>query len=143
VTSPHGQLDIDKLVDASQDSVWDAWTTEAGLARWWWSGWSDTVYTVDLRVGGRYHIEAPDAGVAVHGEYVVVDAPNRLEMTWVWVDDDGEGPLERVRVEFTNEDGRTRIRVRHVGPWTTPEPSENYRQGWEHVLAQLAAMPAG
>jgi uncharacterized protein YndB with AHSA1/START domain len=95
---------------------------------------------VDLRVGGRYRIEAPAAGIAVHGEYVVLDAPNRLEMTWVWVDEDGEGPVEQVAVDFVGEDGGTRVRVRHTGPWTTSDPSESYRQGWDHVLTMLAAV---
>ncbi len=135
----HDRLELDQRVEAPVAEVWDAWTTEAGLARWWWSGWDDTVYAVDARVGGAYRIEAPGAGIAVSGTYLGLDAPNRLEMTWIWSDGDGEGPEERVVVELRSDGDATIVRVVHTGPWTTPQPAAGYLEGWQHVLGQLAA----
>lgn len=136
----HDRLDVERYVAAPPEAVWTAWTTESGLARWWWAGWDDTTHHVDLRVGGDYRFTAPAAGIAVRGNYLAIDAPRRLEMTWVWIDDDeGEGPVETVVVELDPSGDGTRVRVHHRGPWTTDEPSERYRQGWDHVLDRLAA----
>lgn len=131
-------LHVSHRVAAPPEAVWDAWTTASGLARWWWSGWADTRYDVDARVGGRYRITAPAAGISVAGEYLALDPPRRIEMTWVWSDDDGDGPIEHVVVELLPGSPGTIVEVHHRGPWATPEPSENYRQGWEHVLGRLA-----
>lgn len=133
------RLCVDRLVGAAPAAVWDAWTTEAGLARWWWAGWDDTTYSVDARVGGGYRITAPAAGIEVRGDYLALEPPHRIEMTWIWSDEDGDGPVERVVVELVGEGDATRVRVLHTGPWTTPEPAANYAQGWDHVLDRLAA----
>lgn len=137
MSGPIDRLEVDRIVGASPQAVFDAWTTELGLARWWWSGWDDTTYTVDARVGGTYRIAASGAGIAVSGRYVALDCPHRIEMTWVWSDEDGEGPVEHVVVEFVAEGDATRVRVRHTGPWTTTVSAANYLQGWEHVLGRL------
>lgn len=135
-------LHLDRLIGAPPEDVWRAFTTAEGLATWWWHTWPDTRYTIDARVGGSYRIEAAAHGIAVHGEYRVLDAPNRLAFSWIWCDeDDGmmvEGPIEEVEVTFTATGSGTRVEVRHTGPWTTLEPAENYRQGWDFVLDALA-----
>lgn len=136
-------LQLDRLIGAPPEDVWRAWTTADGLATWWWHTWPGTRYTVDARVGGSYRIEAADHGIAVRGEYRVLDAPDRLAFSWIWcAEDDGvtvEGPVEEVQVTFTTDGSGTRVEVRHTGPWTTPAPAENYRQGWDFVLDALAA----
>jgi uncharacterized protein YndB with AHSA1/START domain len=132
------ELRIDRLIASTAKAVWDAWTTEAGLARWWWAGWDDTVYEVDLRVGGSYRITAPTAGIAVGGEYLELDPLRRISMTWVWSDADGVGPVEHVVVELQPDGSSTNVRVHHTGPWTSAETASNYLEGWHHVLDRLA-----
>ena len=133
-------LRLERVVSAPPERVWEAWTTAEGLASWWWSHWPDTTYAVDLRIGGAYLIENPTHGVGVTGEFVSIDEPRSLEMTWVWLDDGDRGDVERVAVTFTPEgDTSTRVTVVHTGPWTTPEPAENYALGWNVTLDQLGA----
>lgn len=133
------QLAVRQVVHAPVEAVWKAWTTAAGLATWWWSGWDDTTYDVDFRVGGAYRIAVPSAGIAVSGEYLDVREPEHIAMSWIWEDDDGTGPVERVEVDVSRDGVTTVVDVRHTGPWTTPEPAANYEQGWRHVLGVLAA----
>ena len=61
-------------------------------------------------------------------------------MTWFWSDDGGDGPQEQVVVEFTPDGDATTVVITHTGPWSTPEPAANYEQGWNDVLAALAAV---
>lgn len=138
MTEPFEGLCIERFVDAPPTSVWQAWTTEEGLARWWWAGWSDTTHRVDLRVGGGYRFASPTAGIAVHGEYLLVEPPQRIEMTWIWSDDGEPGPTEHVSVELEPNGAGTTVRVRHTGPWTSASAADDYRDGWHHVLARLA-----
>lgn len=138
----HGQLVVRQVVHAPPAIVWRAWTTAEGLATWWWASSGDTTYEVDARVGGAYRISLASAGIAVSGEYLVLDAPHRLEMSWVWEDGDGAGPVERVEVSFDGDESATSVSVRHTGPWSSPEPAANYRQGWQHVLGALATSPS-
>ncbi|MFE7506439.1 SRPBCC domain-containing protein [Promicromonospora sp. NPDC057488] len=132
------RLELSRTFPFGQELLWSAWTTEEGLAKWWWNTWPDTRYFVDGHIGGRYRIEATDKGIAVHGEYLRWDPCELLEFSWIWADNGHEEPEERVRVTFAPDEDGTRVTVLHTGPWTTPEPAENYRQGWSFVLDALA-----
>lgn len=133
-----GELVVERMIEAPVDAVWEAWTTASGLATWWWTGWEDTSFEIDLRIGGRYRITAPSVGVGVSGEFVELAPPHHLVMTWVWEDADGNGPVERVTVDLTDDGAFTVVRVHHSGPWATAESAADYEQGWNHVLAALA-----
>ncbi|WP_134764827.1 SRPBCC domain-containing protein [Nocardioides sp. 1609] len=130
-------LHLDRTVDASPATVWAAWTTSEGLAGWWWSHWPGTTYDVDARTGGRYRIEAPEAGVGVTGEYVELDAPRRLVQTWEWLDDGVPGVTDRIEVTLTAEGAGTRVDVVHVGPGMDADSRADYASGWAFVLDAL------
>jgi uncharacterized protein YndB with AHSA1/START domain len=135
-------LDLTRTFAAPRERVWHAWTTADGLATWWWSHLPGTTYAVDLRVDGAYRIEATAAGFGVAGRFVDVVAPERLSMTWTWLDESTPGPEEHVAVTFTEVPGGTRLDLRHTGPWTTTQPVEDYRTGWAQTLDALEALTA-
>lgn len=141
----HDTLRLHRVVAAPPARVWEAWTAEEGLASWWWHHLQDTTYAVDLRVGGDYRFEAASQGFGVTGEFLRIEEPHRLEMTWVWLDDGERGAIEKVVVTFTPEKhaASTRIDLVHTGPWTTPEPADNYAIGWSSTLDQLQTTVAG
>ena len=131
-------LTFTRAVATDPNSAFDAWTDPAELARWWWPQWPDTHYELDVRVGGSYRIHSAQVGMGIRGEYMAVDRPDGFTMTWVWVED-GETPpaepesVDTVQVSFTATDGGTTVTIVH----TTGVAAENYRQGWEDVLARL------
>ena len=125
-------------IDAPVHEVWDAWADADALAAWWWTHWDDVEVEADVRPGGRYRIEASRHGIAVSGEYLVVEPARRLAFTWVWIDDDGASRDEAVDVAFAESGGGTTIVVRHTGPWDDDAPADAYRQGWDFVLAELS-----
>ena len=139
-------LVITRLVPATPEQLWLSWTTEPGLATWWWHTWPDTRYRVDARVGGEYRIEAADHGFGVRGTFEAVEAPSRLVFSWVWYElADGvasEEPDDQVQVVFTPHPTGTLQQLTHTGPWTDDEAAENYRQGWAFVLDALAGTGA-
>lgn len=127
------ELVVTQHVAAPVQEVWRAWTTADGWARWWWPHWADTEYAVDARPGGSYRASSAEGGVGVAGQFVTVDPPHLLELTWRW---DGEPDQDAVRVEFAEQDGGTRVTVRHR---TGPAGLDDYRQGWEFVLDHLGS----
>lgn len=133
----HDLLTMTRTFAADRERVWAAWTTAEGLATWWWAHLPGTSYAVDLRVGGSYRIEATAAGFGVAGEFTRVDPPHALEMTWTWLDDGVPGAVEQVALAFTEVADGTRLDLVHTGPWTTPQPAEDYRTGWTQTMDAL------
>lgn len=127
------ELVLTQQVAAPVDQVWTSWTSAEGWARWWWPQWTDTEYVVDARPGGTYLARSAGGDAGVSGEFTRIEAPHVLEMTWRW---DGEEVVDAVRVELAESDGGTLVTVRHR---TGSEGVENYRMGWEFVLANLAS----
>ncbi|MDR6969810.1 SRPBCC family protein [Leifsonia shinshuensis] len=136
-------LEVTRTVDAEPERVWAAIASAEGLRTWWWRHWSDVTIEADVRVGGRYRIEAPGAEIAVEGRYLVVEPPQRLAFGWRWIDADGSSVDEAVDITLSAAGRGTLVTVRHTGPWEDDAPAESYRQGWDFTLGELAAVLAG
>ena len=86
-------LRIERTFDAPAQAVFDAWTSEEVMRRWFHADpeWETPSAEVDLRVGGRLRVVMRDPKVGedhgASGEYTVIDPPQRLVFTWVWDDD--------------------------------------------------------
>jgi uncharacterized protein YndB with AHSA1/START domain len=133
------ELRLDRVILAPVSSVWSAWTTSAGLRRWWWNHWPDVEIDVDPVVGGRYRFSAPHADIVVSGAYLEVIEEQRLSFSWRWEDADGVQDGDVVDVVFSSVPEGTRVTVTHRGSWHDASASENYRQGWTFVLDALNA----
>lgn len=131
-------LVVEQVVPASPARVWAAWASASELARWWWPHLPDTRYEVDLRPGGGYRIESASAGIGVHGEFLAVDEPRLVVMTWVWLDGGEPQATERVEVHFSEHlEGATKVTVKHEVAGTD-EAVAAYESGWKAVLNRLA-----
>ncbi len=111
--------------------------------------WKGAETELEPRPGGVYRVMfAPE--VWVRGEYLIVEPPHRIVLTWGW-----ESPLELPRglrqvppgssiVEFTfvpDGDG-TIVRVRHTG-LPTSEAHWAHGTGWRVYLPRLAVVLRG
>ena len=113
--------------------MWRALTDPDAVAAWFWPPSFDTVVSVDLRVGGRYRIDGSAAGIAVSGEYLVVDAPHRLDFGWQW---DGEVERTSVSLLLRGSAHNTVLVVRHNG-FADAETRDRHDLGWSDCLDRL------
>jgi uncharacterized protein YndB with AHSA1/START domain len=116
--NPKTTLRIDRTYAASAARVFDAWTSEEVLRRWFHAGndWETSEAQVDLKVGGALRVVMRDPEADVEhgggGHYTVVDPPKRLAFTWTWDEEPHESLIE---IEFAEEGGLTNVRFTHSG----------------------------
>jgi uncharacterized protein YndB with AHSA1/START domain len=133
------EVRIERTFEATAEEVFDAWTSEEVLRRWFHAGpdWNTSTAEVDLRVGGKVRVamREPDGTEhAMGGEYTVIDRPRRLAMTWRF--DDWPEKQQLIELEFTEGDGRTTVVLTNSGI-ATEEQRDDQQVGWGDCLTQL------
>lgn len=128
---------IEVSVPLSVHDVWTLCTTEEGLARWWWPQYGDTTYQIDPRPLHTYRFASASAGMAVHGDYILVEKYGALEFSWIW-EDDRPPVSDHVRVTFTpHGHHRTHVRITHTMIEPCPSGRDDYLQGWHDTISRL------
>ena len=139
-------LRIERTFDAPRQRVYDAWTSEEVLRRWLYGmpGWETPTTEVDLRVGGRIRIVMRDpsdgAEAGATGEYTVVEPPHKLVFNWVW-DSDPDQP-QLIELEFSEQQGRTFVRMTNSAIPTDGRLKDQER-GWQTCYDNLERVLAG
>jgi uncharacterized protein YndB with AHSA1/START domain len=132
-------LHIERTFQAPVEAVFDAWTSEEVLRRWWYTehGWETSEAEVDLRVGGVVRVVMRDPGKDVEhgggGNYTEIERPTRLAFTWIW-DGDTRGTL--VELAFEETDGATTVSFTHSGLWDE-EAVRSHEDGWGKLFDRL------
>lgn len=139
-------LRLRRLLDATPERVWAAWT-QPELMQQWLSpmGMTTVAATADVRVGGRYRIEMaqgperlptpPQFGdvLIAEGSYRRVERPRLLELTWAWV---GWRETSIVRIELRGRGDQTELLLDHRR--LADEDSRTFhRNGWRSTLDSL------
>jgi uncharacterized protein YndB with AHSA1/START domain len=131
---------IERTYDAPAEAVFDAWTDERVLRRWFHArrDWTTSEASVDLRVGGAVRVvmhdpvEGEDHGGG--GHYTVVDRPTRLAFTWTWDGDDRETLIE---IDFEGlAGGGTTVRFTHSN-LRDLESAHDHEEGWNNCFDNL------
>jgi uncharacterized protein YndB with AHSA1/START domain len=132
-------LHIERTFQAPIEAVFDAWTSEEVIRRWWHVelGWETAAAEVDLRVGGAVRVvmrdPEKDAEYGGGGTYTEIDPPTRLAFTWIW-DDDPRRTL--IELDFEEADGVTTVSFTHSGLWDE-EAVRDHEYGWSKILDKL------
>jgi uncharacterized protein YndB with AHSA1/START domain len=125
-------------IGATPATVWSFWTDPEKLVRW-----MGDVATLDPRPGGQFRLEYKSGDIA-RGEYVELDEPRRLVVTWGWEAEGDPTPPGSSRIEVDLEpldDGTgTRLTLRHSG--LPSASSAGHDEGWRHFLDRLAGAVA-
>lgn len=146
---------ITRVLDASREAVWRAWTEPERFMKWW----GPAIFTsprceIDLRVGGKFLwvMRWPDGRDNFNtGTYLEIVPPERLVYVTSFADEHGNAvpathygmsadiAMEmHVTVTFEDDGVRTTMTVTHAG-LPAGEMSESARQGWNESFDKLAA----
>jgi uncharacterized protein YndB with AHSA1/START domain len=140
VTEPPGYaVRIERTFDAPAEAVFDAWTSPEVMRRWFHCepDWETPQIEVDLRVGGKVRVvmRRPDGTeIGASGEYILIDRPRRLEMTWTFDDDTSNRQL--IELSFSESAGATTVVMVNSGI-STDERRNAQRHGWHGCLDEL------
>lgn len=135
-------LEVRRLIPASRERVFDAWTRADLIPQWFTPGPTPLRSAlIDLRVGGEWRMAMghPDEAELVGtGVFLAVDRPSRLVYTWNW-EPDPVGNETIVSIDFIDRHGDTEIVLRHAG-FPAPRVCEGHRHGWTNCLSAMTAM---
>ncbi len=125
-----------RVINAAPEKVFDAWLNEELMSQFMCPIPGGTAKaSSEGKEGGSFSVEivAPDGqSIPHHGEYTVVDRPNRLEFTW-------NSPFvqgSKVTIVFTKVEHGTEVSLTHelLG---SEESVQNHTGGWVTILDLL------
>jgi uncharacterized protein YndB with AHSA1/START domain len=133
-------LSIERTFQAPAQAVFDAWTSEEVLCRWFHAAhdWQTPGAQVDLCLGGAVRVVMRDPHKDVEygggGHYTEIDPPTRLAFTWTWDDDEARETL--VELDFEEAEGLTTVRMTHSG-LRDQESVLSHEDGWTRCFDNL------
>jgi uncharacterized protein YndB with AHSA1/START domain len=133
-------LIVKRLLPASPEEAFAAWTDPVALSRWM-SPFGSAIASVNLQVGASFRIVmvGPDREIEHTGEYLEIDPPHRLVFTWR---SPYTGPIpSQVTVELRPHAGGTELTLIHT---QLPDGEvDSHRGGWGGILDHLDAYLRG
>jgi uncharacterized protein YndB with AHSA1/START domain len=135
---------IERTFAASAEDVFNAWTSPEVMRRWFHCApdWDTPEAEVDLRLGGKVRVvmRMPDGTLAgAQGEYIVIDRPHRLVMTWTFDDDPSNEQL--IELSFSGGPGLTTVLMVNRSI-STDERRDAQDRGWRGCLDELERLIA-
>jgi uncharacterized protein YndB with AHSA1/START domain len=131
-------LTVKKLIRASRDRVFAAWTKPELMRKWFFpEGMGLVSSEADVRVGGQFRAAMSDGSqtYTALGTYREIEVGRKLVFSHSWLERD---PLEtEVTVEFTDQDGGTLVTVTHEGLGSEAS-AKGHEGGWLGTLENLA-----
>ncbi len=136
-------LVIRRTFEAPPQAVFAAWTTPAMMMQFLApEDGSIKDIKLDVRPGGAYTVVfgMPDGeDWTVGGVYKEVSPPNRLSMTWRWVEDDPKDERDTfLSLQFNPHGSGTELVLTHEN-LRSEESRESHDSGWNAFLDKLAA----
>lgn len=127
---------LERVLPASAEDVFAAWTDPALMARWL-SPIGHAEVDADVRLGGHFRVVMVAEGARIEhtGEYLALDPPRLLSFTW---QSPYTGPAPSVvTVSLAPEGEGTRLVLVHE---RLPSASvESHAGGWGSILDNLAS----
>lgn len=146
--SSETRLEIKKVIRASRNKVFEAWTQPEMIKKWMAPG-ASTVPSVqaEFKVGGAYRIEmrgemgGRDYAVVVHGVYTKIVPSEFIAFTWIYEDPERRASVGStlVSIALRDVDGGTELTLTHE-KFASRERRDGHHFGWLDSLAKLAAV---
>jgi uncharacterized protein YndB with AHSA1/START domain len=135
---------LTRTFDATREDVFDAWSREERLLRWFGPDLYPAVsFDLDFRPGGRFELcmRGPNGEEArSKGEYLEIVEPERIVLS-SWIEHEGEVVFEVLQtITFADLGERTELTMEHRVTRNDGFPgAEGAQIGWEQTLARLGA----
>ncbi len=132
-------LVLTRVLPASREKVFSAWTDEALIEQWFCpsEGMTVPVAELDVREGGTYRLVVEDAEGKTYspsGIYEKIVPNEQLIFSWKWADSE---LITRVTIELRAiGDDETELTLTHEG-FPDTDIRDRHTQGWEGCLAKL------
>lgn len=130
-------IEYELRIAARPETVFAYFTDPARLVEWMGVG-----ATLDPRPGGVCRIDVTGGSVMI-GEFIELDPPRRLVLSWGWERGWVETPSHStlVEVDLAPEGDETILRLTHGR--LLAAAVDFHRTGWDHYLPRLAEVAAG
>jgi uncharacterized protein YndB with AHSA1/START domain len=133
-------LTLVRKIAARPSIVFDALITPDGIAAWWGPDDGPVLLAeTDVRVGGRFRVRFRMRDGSEHessGEYLEIDRPTRLAMSWRW--QGGEDPGEsRLSFDLRATPEGTELTLTHAR-LHDDSTRRSHEEGWTGALDKLA-----
>jgi len=131
-------VNLEVLLSAPVEKVWEAWTNADLVLKWFGSDLNGRGRSaaLDVRPGGKYKVSFENADGAGHtcsGIYKEVDTHHKLAFTWEWENEPGVESF--VTVLLIPEGDHTRMYFEHARVGF--ESAHNYAVGWTSTFGKL------
>ncbi len=140
-SDPPPMLKITRIIRASRQEVFDAWTNPASVKQWMClEGSTVSFIELDVRVGGAFRIDMrhPDGETTVlTGVYREVIPPKKLVFTWLSKHTKYRESL--VTVELFAQGNATQLVLTQV-QLPDEEAVQLHTAGWTELMERLAAL---
>jgi uncharacterized protein YndB with AHSA1/START domain len=132
------RLVIRKLISASREEVFTAWSDPESIRHWMCPG--DVILAeaqLDFRVGGRFRIimKGEREDYDHNGTFQVIEPPAKLSFTWISKGTDLKTTL--VTVELFEREGATELILTHER-FPSADRMRHHKSGWGQIADRLA-----
>ncbi len=138
------EMTITRVFDAPREQLWQAWTEPEHFAHWFGTPPFTTPLStirMDVKPGGEWRAtmvhESDGTELPFLGEYLEVEKPERLVMTFKNPDDPNDPNVEVLTVTFTDQGGNTKV-VCHQAGHMVPDEYLRVKEGYTGFLNRLA-----
>lgn len=130
-------IKITKRLPATPDEVYDAWTDPKSLMQWMTPGTKSCKATMDVRIGGKFHIDMIDEKQTYphDGEYLKLDRPRLIEFTWISPGTQMQRTVVTVELRRVGEE--TDLTLTHKGI-PAKDAADQHKGGWTQIVDHLA-----
>jgi uncharacterized protein YndB with AHSA1/START domain len=132
---------VERVIRARPERVFAAFSDAKSMAVWMCPGEDMTHASVELdfRVGGRFRIvmHGAERDYTQHGEYLAIEANERIQMTWISEFVPEVDQSTRVTVHFEPAGDATRVRLVH-DELPANDTYQGHTDGWSTILVHLS-----
>lgn len=133
-------LTLVRRIAARPSIIFDALTTPEGIVGWWGPDAGPVLFAeTDVHPGGRYRVRFRTLDGSEHesaGEYLEVDRPWRLAMSWRWLQGGGDSGESRLEFHLRPIAEGTELTLTHAR-LQDEESRASHEQGWTGALDKL------